>query len=394
LYPLSFPQWDFYPGTTPVDLDASAVCFDQLGVVQDAVYFNQLSAFGGALKHSGDSIDGAGDGFDETIAFDVDKLPLNVNMVAIVVNAHDDGTDFTHVESASCVLQDFPLSLGGKPRQLADISIGCKGKNTGVVLFILIRKGADPRAWTVKAVGDVCAEGRNWNDCMGTIRRAVDSNLEEWVKHERTLSVEKVFNMNKGDSANIPDILSQLNVGLGWDCESSVDLDASVIVLGDNREVITTCSFERESVPDFGLYHQGDNTTGAGSGDDETIRMDLAQAASHGGPSTSLIVVVNVYSDGASFARSVKNAYVRLYMLEGNKELARYKLSDGAVRTRGLVFAEIYRGSHGWQLTAIGKGCGGARATSAETQTAAQSIRLENGEPVAGPPQEACCVVL
>jgi hypothetical protein len=88
-------------------------------VVQDAVYFNQLSAFGGALKHSGDSLDGAGGGFDETIAFDVDKLPLNVNMVAIVVNAHDDGTDFTHVESASCVLQDFPLSLGGKPRQLA-----------------------------------------------------------------------------------------------------------------------------------------------------------------------------------------------------------------------------------------------------------------------------------
>ena len=84
-------SWDFYPGTKPVDLDASAVCFDSLGVVQDAVYFNQLTAFNGALKHSGDSTDGSGDGFDETIAFDVDKLPNNVHMVALVVNAHDEG---------------------------------------------------------------------------------------------------------------------------------------------------------------------------------------------------------------------------------------------------------------------------------------------------------------
>ena len=95
-------SWDFYPGTTPVDLDASAVCFDNLGVVQDAAYFNKLSIFDGALTHSGDSLDGAGSGFDETIAFDVDKLPLNVHMVAIVVNAHDEGSNFTHVESANC----------------------------------------------------------------------------------------------------------------------------------------------------------------------------------------------------------------------------------------------------------------------------------------------------
>jgi tellurium resistance protein TerD len=238
---------------------------------------------------------------------------------------------------------------------------------------------------------------------MGTIRSVVDSNLEDWVKHERTLSVEKVFNMSKGDSANIPENLSQLNVGLGWDCESSIDLDASVIVLGGSR-VITTCYFAQKSVPNFGLYHQGDNTTGAGSGDDETIRMDLAQAASRGGPATSLIVVVNVYSAGASFDRSVKNAYVRLYMPEGNKELARYKLSDGAVSSRGLVFAEIYRGNHGWQLTAIGKSCGGSSATSAETRTVAQSIRPENKHAIstglwqenqqARPPPPPSCVVL
>ena len=38
-----------------------AVCFDELGTVSDAAYFNKLLAFDGAIKHSGDSLDGAGE---------------------------------------------------------------------------------------------------------------------------------------------------------------------------------------------------------------------------------------------------------------------------------------------------------------------------------------------
>ena len=281
-------SWDFYPGTTPVDLDASAVMFDNLGVVQDAAYYNNLSVFGGAVTHSGDSTDGAGDGFDETISFDVDKLPSNVHMVAIVVNAHDAGSNFTDVESAACVLQDFPLAAGGKPRNLADISIGCKGQNTGVVLCLLIRNG-DPRKWTVKACGDLCPTGKNFNECMGTIRKCVDRELEDWVKEERTLSLEKPFDMKKGEQALLPNHLSSLCVGMGWDCDSSVDLDASVVVVGGGQ-CQATCSYSSKEKYNWGLRHMGDNTTGAGDGDDETIKIDLAQAATRGGIGTSLIV--------------------------------------------------------------------------------------------------------
>jgi stress response protein SCP2 len=372
-------QWDFYPGTKPVDLDASAVCFDNLGVVQDAVYYNQLTAFSGAVTHSGDSLDGSGDGFDETISFDVDKLPLNVHMIAIIVNAHDEGTDFTDVESASCILQDFPLSAGGSPRTLADISIGCKGKNTGIVLCILIR-GGSPRKWTVKAAGELCPSGRNFNECMPSIRKCIDANLEDWVKDERTLDLEKTFNMKKGDNAIIPNELSQLCVGLGWDCASSVDLDASVIVLcgseiPNNASAVETCSYSAKEKYDWGLRHTGDNTTGAGSGDDETIRIDLAQAARRGGIGTSLIITVNVYSEGKTFDRSVHNAYIRIYApQQQNKTLAIYWLSDGAVTTRGLLFAELHRrDARGWSLEALGIGCGGKNATASETQNAAKN---------------------
>ena len=360
-------SWDFYPGTTPVDLDASAVCFDNLGVVQDAVYYNQLTAFNGALTHSGDSTDGAGDGFDESIAFDVDKLPNSVHIIAIVVNAHDEGSNFTDVESANCTLQDFPTSTNdeftkeGKPRTIANISIGCKGKNTGVVLCLLIRNG-DPRKWTVKAAGELCPSGRNFNECMPSIRKCVDANLESWVKEERTLSLEKTFDMQKGDNAVLPNTLSKVCIGLGWDCDSSVDLDASVIVMVGGKK-IDCCSFMDKNKAAWGLQHQGDNTTGDGDGDDETINIDLVQAAKKGGIGTSLIVTVNIFSYGKSFSSSVKNAYVRIFSPEGDQTLAKYVLSEGAVTTRGLLFAELFqRDRDGWVLKALGIGCGGGSA--------------------------------
>ncbi len=41
--------------------------FDKNGVVYDAVYYNQLSACRGAVRHSGDNKDGSLDGVDEEI---------------------------------------------------------------------------------------------------------------------------------------------------------------------------------------------------------------------------------------------------------------------------------------------------------------------------------------
>jgi stress response protein SCP2 len=45
-------RWDMKPGYT-VDLDVSAICFSDKGVVLDAAYYNQLLALKGAVTHSG-----------------------------------------------------------------------------------------------------------------------------------------------------------------------------------------------------------------------------------------------------------------------------------------------------------------------------------------------------
>ena len=305
-------------------------------------FYNNLSACNGALTHSGDSVDGSGAGFDECISFDLDILPQNVHIVALVVTCHDEGATFADVETAQCVVQDFPISMQGQPRQLTDVSIGCKGTNTGVVLATLVRQDGNSRKWKVKANGVICPTGRNFNDCMPIIRKCVDEHLESWVTQERTLSMDKTFNMSKGDSARIPKSLNNLCVGLGWDCDSSVDLDASIIVVSAARKEITTCFYGKKSLPAWGLLHFGDNTTGDGEGDDEVIGINLKKARQTGGPGTSLVITVNVFSEGKTFSQSVRNAYVRLYSKSRpRKDLARYQLSNGTVSTRGLIFGTV-----------------------------------------------------
>ena len=66
------------------------------------------------------------------------------------------------------------------------------------------------------------------------------------------------------------------------------------------------------------------------------------------------------------------SADIRIYAPQNqNKTLAIFWLDDGAVTTRGLIFAELYRHStDGWKLTAHGEGIGGRSATEAVVQNA------------------------
>jgi len=50
-------SWDFFCGET-VDLDATVVMIDEMGVIKDAVFYNKLNSDCGAITHSGDNRDG------------------------------------------------------------------------------------------------------------------------------------------------------------------------------------------------------------------------------------------------------------------------------------------------------------------------------------------------
>lgn len=80
----------FAPKPQAIDCDASAIlCVNgRLENPKDVVYFNNLTHSSGAVKHMGDNLTGAGEGDDEQIVVELDKLPSQYDKIIMVVNIY------------------------------------------------------------------------------------------------------------------------------------------------------------------------------------------------------------------------------------------------------------------------------------------------------------------
>lgn len=164
--------------------------------------------------------------------------------------------------------------------------------------------------------------------------------------------------------------LSKIAMGLGWDAAKSgggffggllgggggdsIDLDASCLMFNDAGELVDTVWFRQLDSRDRSIHHTGDNLTGDGAGDDETIQVNLSSVPES---IKSLVFTVNSFR-GQTFER-VANAYCRILDQNGNKEIAKYSLSDCKGNHTGMIMAKVYRHNGEWKMHAIGEPCNG-----------------------------------
>ncbi len=175
------------------------------------------------------------------------------------------------------------------------------------------------------------------------------------------------INLNKGQSINLAKAdggsLTRVRMGLGWDAkvvtkktlfggtkqvQRDIDLDASAILIGGGK-VLDLVYFGKLRSSDGSIQHTGDNRSGAGDGDDESIIVDLPAVA---GSVDHIVFVVNSYS-GENFTE-IENAVVRAVDSAANdNELVRYELTGTGPQT-AMVMAKLSRSGSGWTFTAIG----------------------------------------
>ena len=156
--------------------------------------------------------------------------------------------------------------------------------------------------------------------------------------------------------------LKAISVGLGWDVRQTdgapFDLDASVFLLSAGGKVRSDADFifynNKKSV-EGAVEHQGDNLTGVGEGDDESVKMNL-----EGMPTEVDKIAVSVTIHEAESRRQnfgmVSKAFVRVVNLADNAEIARYDLSEDSSTETAMVFGEIYRNGAEWKFRAVGQG--------------------------------------
>ncbi|MBX9393443.1 TerD family protein [Streptomyces sp. TRM72054] len=147
-------------------------------------------------------------------------------------------------------------------------------------------------------------------------------------------------------------LLSQVKMGLGWEPAyrgRDIDLDASVIAYGPQRNHIDSCYFGKLQIVNGAIRHSGDNLTGEGGGDDEVITVDLGRIPQE---VTGLVFTVNSFS-GQKFTEVAK-AYCRLIDAGSGEELVRFDLTNAEPQT-GVMMAKLIRQYSGeWEMTAMG----------------------------------------
>jgi tellurium resistance protein TerD len=183
------------------------------------------------------------------------------------------------------------------------------------------------------------------------------------------ISLQKGGNVNLSKEA--PG-LTKMMVGLGWDVRatdgSAFDLDGVVFMLNQSGKVRGDGDFifyNNLKSPDGSVTHSGDNRTGAGEGDDETVTIDLTRV-----PADVDKIVVAVTIHDAEARRQnfgmVGKAFVRCVNAANNSEIARYDLSEDSSTETAMIFGEVYRSGADWKFRAIGQGFAGGLAPLAK----------------------------
>lgn len=175
------------------------------------------------------------------------------------------------------------------------------------------------------------------------------------------------LSLQKGQSLSLTkqngESLTNVRLGLGWDSAApvkkgffgtkkaaEVDLDASAIMFDAQGKHLDTVFFNQLTSKDGAVRHTGDNLTGAGDGDDETMMVNLPGVA----PAVqSIVFVITSYSQQTF--DMVANAFCRVIddSAPGSPEVARYSLTESGTNT-AMIMSKLSRTGGTWTFHAIG----------------------------------------
>ncbi|QQZ27422.1 TerD family protein [Thiothrix subterranea] len=163
--------------------------------------------------------------------------------------------------------------------------------------------------------------------------------------------------------------LTKILIGLGWDERSTdgagFDLDASAFLLTASGKVRGDADFifyNQLKSTDGSVEHTGDNRTGQGDGDDESMKVDLSKVPADITKVAFTVTIHDAEARRQNFGQ-VANAFIRVVNDVTGTEIVRYDLAEDYSTETAMVFGELYRNNAEWKFRAVGQGyAGGLKA--------------------------------
>ncbi len=179
--------------------------------------------------------------------------------------------------------------------------------------------------------------------------------------------------IKKGEDVNITakdPTMTNIVVGVGWQLNAfdtdTLDLDVSCFLLdkdGKTRKDDDFVFYNNLEGCDGAIVHNGDNLTGAGDGDDETISIALNNLPYD---VLNVMFVLSIYrgEEKDQGMGSVRKGYLRVLNASNSQELLRYEISADVEESKETAFlvASLNREGPKWHFGAVGVLCEGGLA--------------------------------
>lgn len=177
-------------------------------------------------------------------------------------------------------------------------------------------------------------------------------------------------NLTKGGRINLAKeapTMTKVRVGLGWDSNKfnsggEYDLDVSAFVLkqeASGKPVMLSeeymIFYNQPTSPEGAVKHTGDNKTGSGDGDDESLIVELPllpEAAEE----ISFIVTIHEASERKQNFGQITKSYIKLYDDATGVVIAQYDLEDDFSNETAVQFGSLYKKNGQWGFKAVGQG--------------------------------------
>ena len=180
------------------------------------------------------------------------------------------------------------------------------------------------------------------------------------------------LSLQKGGNLSLDKVapgLTEVLVGLGWDPRATdgqeFDLDASAFLVtaaGKVRAETDFIFYNQKESPCKSVVHTGDNRSGEGEGDDESLIVNLPKVPADVDKVVFVVTIHDAEARKQNFGQ-VGGAFIRIVKQQDGTELVRFDLAEDAATETAMVFAELYRNAGEWKFRAVGQGyAGGLKA--------------------------------
>lgn len=179
-----------------------------------------------------------------------------------------------------------------------------------------------------------------------------------------------VIHLKKGQKVGLMDSnpnLNNIRAGLGWDVArqsgQEFDLDVSVFLVNGSGVTLPDrfIFYNNPASTEGSVQYLGDNRSGVGEGDDESVRIDLSRVPADVAKISFTVTIYESDQRQQSFGM-VSNAYIRIVDEVTNQEVMRYQLDNTFSVETGVIVGELYRYQTTWKFNAIGSGFQGGLA--------------------------------